>query len=239
MKVYQWSFYEYLEAAGRRLLPSGRCSLCHAPAADALLCEACVADLPRPGTTCYRCALPLPVAGLCPQCRHRPPPFCSALAALRYEFPVDELLARFKFRGQPGLGKTLADLMATTIIDQALEWPDVLVPVPLHWRRQLQRGYNQALELARPLGRQLGIPLRLDLCVRARPTRAQSDLSYTERRRNLRQAFACHNDIPAHIGIVDDVLTSGQTATALASTLLAAGAESVSVWVLARAGTPG
>ncbi|MEX2516434.1 MAG: hypothetical protein WD572_05920 [Gammaproteobacteria bacterium] len=129
--------------------------------------------------------------------------------------------------------------MANTITEQAPAWPDVLVPVPLHWRRQLQRGYNQALELARPLSRQLGIPLRLDLCVRDRPTRAQSDLTYTERRRNLRRAFVCHNDIPAHIGIIDDVLTSGQTVTALASALCAAGAESVSVWVLARAGAPG
>lgn len=237
MKVYQWSLYKHMATAGRRLLPAGRCSLCQAPAVKSLLCNACLADLPRPGTVCSRCALPLPAAGLCPQCSRQPPPFCSALAALRYELPVDELLARFKFRGQPGWGNTLADLMATTITEQAAQWPDVLVPVPLHWRRQLQRGYNQALELARPLSRQLEIPLRTDLCVRTRPTRAQSDLTYAERRRNLRQAFACRNDLPAHIGIIDDVLTSGQTVTAMASTLLAAGAESVCVWVLARAGT--
>ncbi len=109
--------------------------------------------------------------------------------------------------------------------------------MPLHWRRQLWRGFNQSLELARPIAAGLGIPLRTDLCRRVRATSAQTHLARGARRRNVRAAFRVHNGpLPRHVAIVDDVMTSGQTVTELARTLRRAGVEEVQVWALARAG---
>ena len=116
------------------------------------------------------------------------------------------------------------------------ERPQALVPVPLHTGRLRERGYDQALELTRPLARRLGLPLRDDLLRRARATAAQSTLDAGQRRRNLRGAFAVrgHCALPAHVALVDDVMTTGATAHAAASALLRAGVARVDVWVCAR-----
>jgi len=118
--------------------------------------------------------------------------------------------------------------------------PQALIPVPLHADRLRERGYNQALELARPLARRFAIPLRDDVLARTRTTPAQSNLDAIERRKNLRGAFSVVEGatLPAHVAVVDDVMTTGATLHECTRTLLRAGVARVDVWALARAPKP-
>jgi len=114
---------------------------------------------------------------------------------------------------------------------------DAIVPVPLHWWRRWNRGFNQSELLARALSRSTGIPVR-DALRRTRPTASQAGLSNTARRRNMVQAFRCRREIAVRgkrILLVDDVMTTGSTATACARALKGAGATRVAVLTVARA----
>src|SRR5690606_14866415 len=126
-------------------------------------------------------------ARLCSACQHDPPPLAEVHAAFLYGFPLDRLLPRLKFHRDLAAGRLLAQAMATAFA--GCERPQALVPVPLHRARLRQRGYNQAQELARPLGRILDLPLRTDLLQRIRNTPAQSRLDADARASNLRDAF--------------------------------------------------
>ena len=121
-----------------------------------------------------------------------------------------------------------------------VELPDLLLSVPLHRRRLRQRGYNQALELARPLAQALHVPLRHDRLQRRRHTGAQTELDAVSRRRNVRGAFAVREGValPAHVAILDDVMTTGATLAECARVLRRAGVARVDVWALARAPSP-
>ena len=220
-----------------RLLLAPRCLVCAARGqADLDLCVECLAALPWNLDVCRQCALP--VEGGAPRCGHcvfRPPPWSLAQSALRYVFPVDRLLPRFKFHGDLAAGETLATLLQWSL-DPA-ETPEALVPVPLHLHRLRDRGYDQALELARALSRDGGPPLLADRLRRVRITAPQSELGATARRDNVFGAFALHGDgpLPQHVALVDDVLTTGATAGECARVLLAAGVRRVDVWTVARA----
>lgn len=155
----------------------------------------------------------------------------STTAAFVYRWPVDGLLRRFKFHQDLAAGRLLSALMCERFA--SLERPDVLVPVPLHRGRLGLRGYDQALELARPLGRALQLPCR-PLLVRARHTAPQSELDAAARARNLRDAFEVRGPLPAHVALVDDVMTTGATLRAAALTLRRAGVARVDAWVCAR-----
>lgn len=225
---------------GRWLLPA-RCLLCGAAGHDDLdLCRDCAAELPRNRVCCARCALPLALpAALCGRCQRRAPPWDGAWAPFRYGWPVDRLESRFKFGGDLAAGRSLAALWLRE--SRPVSLPDLILPVPLHRVRLRQRGHNQALELARPLARALGLPLRHDLLSRPRATAPQSELDAVARRRNVRGAFALHPDAepPAHVAIVDDVMTTGSTLAECARLLRKAGASRIDVWVLARAPATG
>lgn len=172
---------------------------------------------------------------LCSACQHDPPPLAETHAVFLYGFPVDRLLPRLKFHRDLPAGRLLAQAMAASFT--GVDRPDVLVPVPLHRTRLRERGYNQALELARPLGRTLGIAVRRQLLVRVRATAAQSRLDAGTRAANLRDAFEVPGlaGVPPHVALVDDVMTTGATLHAAAEALLDAGAERVDAWVCARA----
>jgi ComF family protein len=165
----------------------------------------------------------------------RPPPWALAQSALRYAFPVDRLLPRFKFHGDLAAGQALATLLQWSL-DPA-ESPEALVPVPLHAHRLRDRGYDQALELARALSRDGGPPLLAERLRRVRITAPQSELGAAARRDNVFGAFALHGDgaLPQHVALVDDVLTTGATVGECARVLLAAGVRRVDVWTVARA----
>jgi len=216
------------------LLPP-RCLLCAAPGDAGLdLCGACRSALPWNRTACARCGLPLTLAApACGHCLRAPPPFAATVAPWVYAFPLDRLLPRLKFHGDLAAGALVATLWAEAL--RSAPPPQALVPVPLHRDRLRERGYDQALELARPLARGLGVPLRADALRRTRATSAQSALAAGARRRNVRGAFAVGGRaLPAHVALVDDVMTTGATLGECARVLRAAGVARVDVWVVAR-----
>ena len=159
-------------------------------------------------------------------------------AAFCYGFPVDNLLPRFKFHHDLTAGRELSEAMQVMLIDPMsvdTDRPLALIPVPLHPKRLRQRGYNQALELARPLSKAFGIPLLYDGLHRIRDIAPQSGLGALARRRNPRGAFAIGNHtLPAHIALVDDVMTTGATLYECARVLKRAGVQRVDAWVAAR-----
>src|SRR5690606_10403415 len=165
-----------------------------------------------------------------------PPPVDVVHAPFLYAPPLDRLLPRFKFHQDLAAGRLLSGLMAIALPPWRLAgWQSaVLAPVPLHRGRLRSRGYDQGLELARPLARGLRLPLSKGLLQRTRPTSAQSSLDADERRDNLRDAFSVVAAAPPHVVLVDDVMTTGATLHAAAEALLAAGTRRVDAWVCAR-----
>ncbi|MFN0184652.1 MAG: ComF family protein [Aquabacterium sp.] len=157
-----------------------------------------------------------------------------------YGFPWDRVIGRFKFGDEPELAKPLAQALAQRVWDSAAQvGVDGLIPMPLAPTRLRERGYNQSWELARHLGRLLGIPARPDLLRRWRETPPQAGLSRAERQRNLSHAFGTEADSRTtvngqHWVLIDDVLTTGATADSAARALLDSGARQVDVWVIAR-----
>ncbi len=222
-----------------RLVLPPRCLLCGAAGDDNRdLCAGCRDDLAVNAPCCPRCAMPLATpAPACGQCLRRQPPFARAWAPLRYAHPLDLLEARFKFRADLAAGRVLSSLMIERAASDAPELPELLIPIPLHPSRLRERGYNQTLELLRPLAQTLGVPLRADALVRVRATPPQTGLDAAARRRNLRSAFAVAPDatLPAHVAVFDDVMTTGATLREAAQTLLRAGVARVDAWALARA----
>ena len=224
----------------RRWLLPWRCLLCGAPGADGVdLCTDCAAELPRNRSCCARCALPLAVpAALCGECQRHPPPWDAAWSPFRYGWPLDRLESRYKFGADLAAGRVLSLLWQREPCPIRL--PQLLLSVPLHHSRLRRRGYNQALELARPLARAAGVPLRHDALLRRRSTAAQTELDALARRRNVHGAFALREGIalPAHVAILDDVMTTGATLAECARVLRRAGVQRVDVWALARAPSP-
>lgn len=225
------------------------CLLCDEPSDGPLeLCSACEAELPWLGGHCQICALPLPLPShslTCGACLRKPPAFERVEAAWRYDFPLDALITRFKHQAQWPLGRLLGDLLSHHLqhaFSEGLPRPDLLLPVPLSSRRLRQRGFNQAAMLTRWLSHSLQLPLAEHLLRRARDTAAQQQLTAAQRQRNLRQAFQLAPDGQVnglHLAIVDDVLTTGATAEAVARLLKKAGAARVDVYCLARTPKPG
>jgi ComF family protein len=211
------------------LLFGGSCYLCRG-AASRLLCAECEADLPRLAPPlCPRCALPSPGGEPCGSCLARPPHFDATTAALQYAFPADALIHSLKFRGELALAPFLAGLLKERI---AAERIDCLVPVPLSRQRLKERGYNQAVEIARHLGQGRMLTAA---CERGRDTAPQLELPFDERQRNVRGAFSCSIPLAGStVAIVDDVMTTGATLDEMAKTLKRAGAARVVNWVVAR-----
>ncbi|HWS78125.1 MAG TPA: ComF family protein [Thermomonas sp.] len=212
-----------------------RCLVCgERGSAGRDLCAACLAALPWQGPACRRCALPMPQAGVCAACLQHPPPLDEAHAVFDYAFPLDRLLPRLKFHADFAAGRVLPQCMAERCA--SLPRPGAIVPIPLHRARLRQRGYDQALELARPLARALRLPLLAGALHRDKATTAQSRLDAGARQRNLRAAFRVATDtlLPAHVVLVDDVMTTGATLHAAANALRKAGVARVDAWVCAR-----
>jgi len=206
------------------------------------ICHACLADLPWQHACCARCAMPLPHASArCGRCLAKPPAFCHAVVPLLYRFPLDALITAFKYHRHNRYGLLLARLLADYLEQHLAEpgalVPELLLPIPMHPKRQAQRGYNQAFELTRDLAKALQLPCRAGLLQRVRQTPPQEGLDAAARRRNLRGAFACPQPEQVegrHLALIDDVMTTGATLNEASRTLLAAGAASVQVWCVAR-----
>jgi ComF family protein len=240
LQVSQW-----LRNSQFWLLP-GLCVVCHKPSHRKVdLCVGCEAGLPRIIQPCPTCALPLPPGDhsspVCGRCLNQPRRMTRAVGAFGYEEPVSSLVAGFKYRAALQQGRVLGDLLADRIRDvyreQAL--PELIVPVPLHPTRLRERGFNQAVVLARQLGRGLQIPVSPEALLRVLHTQAQQGLSAKERKRNLRGAFRLDMDLRPYssIALVDDVVTTMSTMRELARVIRRAhpGEPEVHVWCLARA----
>ena len=216
-----------------------RCLSCSLDCGREGLCDSCRQGLPWNESPCRRCGLPLQgdPDRVCGPCLLRPPVFERTISPLLYEFPVRELIQQFKFRRNLAAGRALAGLFSGHLSNMQAEFPDCLVPVPLHGFRLFRRSFNQAFDLARQIGNELDIPL-LDYSLRrTRPTRTQTGLTAGERRKNLRGAFAWHG-LPLqgmHVALVDDVMTTGTTVKECTRVLRKSGAERVDIWVIARA----
>lgn len=235
------------------LLPTA-CALCGAACPDTL-CAPCAAqffgaDSDRPAR-CRHCANPLPAGagakadagtaagpGLCAGCLLHPPAFDATVVAADYAMPLDQLVLQLKFGHRLAHAALFARLLRDAVLERpGFVLPALLCPVPLGPQRLAERGYNQALEIARPLARMLGVALAPRLACRVHDTLAQSGVAPEQRGRNVAHAFAVAD--PAlvagrHIGIVDDVMTSGRTLQELAATFKRYGAARVSNLVFAR-----
>lgn len=205
-------------------------------------CSDCRSTMP-PLTSpcCPRCALPYPTASghdhLCEECLRHPPPFLWTAAAGIYDGELRRAIRRFKFDGSFHLDRALGELLHESLAVRLDEYaPHLLVPVPLHSSRLRQRSFNQALLLARDLGRRGKIAVAPRLLRRVRSTPPQPGLSVAERRSNLRHAFALSRPLAGErVLLIDDVMTTGATARACAEVLRAGGATEVAVAVLGRA----
>lgn len=224
------------------------CFLCGLRSRRSLpLCHGCQRDMPANNYCCRRCAIPLPPGiatngnAQCGDCLSQSPPFDRVIAPWLYSEQLALLIHRWKYQGE----RRLTPLLGALWLQGADSPPpvDLLVPVPLHWSRLWRRGYNQSELLARQLhadspaiGRS---HVERRLAKRVRPTPAQAGMTAAQRTGNLRGAFTsnkpCDN---LRVAIIDDVLTTGATAAALASTLRAAGASYIEVWCLARTPAP-
>jgi ComF family protein len=228
----------------RLLLPSS-CALCGAVGND-VVCEPCRADYAgHRRARCPCCANPVDqpagsVATLCGSCLAGQPSFDATVAAVDYAAPLDQLVLQLKFGGRLALAPWFARMLRDAVLaTPGFRLPDVLCPVPLGPGRLAERGFNQALEIARPLANALGVPLQPRLATRLRETRAQSGVAPIERRENIRGAFEVAPGMlelvdGRHVGVVDDVMTSGHTLDELAVVFRQAGAARVSNLVFAR-----
>jgi ComF family protein len=217
------------------------CPACGDPAGPGReLCPGCERSLPVLHQACPRCAIPYEhpdTRGECGACQQRPPAFTRTIALYRYAPPVDHFIRELKFHRQLGLAHLLGEQLARRLAPETAQ-PDLIIPVPLHRARLRERGYNQALEIARPVSRMLGVALDFRSLVRVRATAPQTGMTVKARRENLRGAFALRDDEVVQnrrVALVDDVMTTGSTVQAAAQCLRASGAMEVNIWVIARA----
>ena len=219
-----------------RLFYPSSCLLCGSSTTDGL-CAACAAELPENMCACVRCALPLYDAeqAMCGRCLKKLPAFDAAWSPFIYAQPLEWMIAQLKFNAKLLQADLLADLMLQRLPMRAAK-PDCIMPVPLHNKRLRQRGFNQSVELARPLARALQVKLDLTSCQRVRATSPQTGMKAVQRRRNLRGAFEFKNNQNYHhVVLFDDVMTTGATLNELAGLLKQKGVHRVDVWSLARA----
>jgi ComF family protein len=224
------------------------CALCHGDGQqlDELwgldLCSYCEqACTPLP-TACPRCGEP-GAPGTCSRCLRHPPPYDETFYLFRYEDPADLLITGLKFRHDLACARVLGMLLARRLVESGRALPECVVPVPLHSSRLRERGFNQCREIARHLAPRLRkasgrkIAVRTDLLERQRATRAQSELTATERAANLAGAFHVRRSttLPQHVALLDDVMTTGHTAAAAAQALKDAGCRRVEIWACTRA----
>jgi len=177
--------------------------------------------------------LPTSAGELCGHCLQQAPTFDRTLAVFTYDFPLDALIQALKYGHRLDVLAPLATALSQWV--RSAPRPDVLIAMPLHPQRLRERGFNQALELAKIVSKNLAIPLLPQGVERIRATAPQVGLPWKQRAGNLRGAFTCSLDLHGkHVAILDDVMTTGSSLDELAQTLRRQGAGKISAWVVAR-----
>ncbi len=220
---------------------ASRCEVCRQWSRGQALCADCVARYAAPVPRCRRCGLRTGlVVEACGECLREPPPFARTVCVADYGHPWDGLIAAFKFSGRAELAAPLAERLVQAVREAGAPLPALLLPVPLSPARLRERGYNQAWEIARRAAKSLGLACDATLLQRPALDGAhQTELGRAARLRNLASAFMLDPRRRGrveglYVALVDDVMTTGATATQAAATLLRGGAASVELWVLAR-----
>lgn len=217
-----------------------RCVLCQ-QASDVArdLCVTCESLQTRtPTSHCSVCAIPLPGATdamLCGECLYSQPHYARAFIPYIYEHGIRTMVSQLKFNSRLIHARLLAELFYTAARQQRLEPAEVLIPMPLHGRRQSQRGYNQSQLLAKAIGKHWGLPVASQYCRRTKHIPPQSGLTRKQRVKNIKGVFEIIHEVPyRHIAIIDDVMTTGSSVNELAKMFKQAGVQQVDVWCMAR-----
>ncbi|TAK75367.1 MAG: ComF family protein [Gammaproteobacteria bacterium] len=235
--------FHYARFIYDQLLPPV-CILCSHPTARSTnICFTCQQSLPILPDHCLQCAQffsGMEKTPLCHTCHHQPPPFDRTFALFPYQSPITQLIIQLKFQHRLPIAKSFADLLIQrlqTTWYRRQKLPDLIIPMPLHPHRLRERGFNQAVEIAKPVAKKLGIPLDLHGIKRTKHTQAQSALPALERKRNITNAFTAYRDYSGlTLAVVDDVVTTGQTMAECCHVLKQHGARQIDVWCCARRG---
>ncbi len=229
-----------LKNAGAMIYPKV-CLHCNDAGYDGMdLCHRCLQRLPWVEHACSRCALPLPSndAVVCGACSNRDLYFDNAYTPFQFDGFISDAIYQFKFKHKLNQGKLLAQLLLKHIEEKQLEIPELIIPVPLHKKRICQRGYNQALEIARIVSKHISSELDYDTVYRNRDTSVQMELPAKQRHKNVQGAFSVKENATVlknkHICIVDDVMTTGNTVNEVAKCVRNVGAKRIDVWCVAR-----
>ncbi len=219
-----------------------QCLLCLSPTNNKhLLCSSCERDLPENKSHCIICAIPFASTHtshsslICGKCQKSPPFYTTSLIPHIYTSPLKQLISNLKFQGNLTHAPLLAQGFINSVEHRKNNLPECIIPIPLHPQRLHERGFNQALELARIIAKKLNIPLDYALCQRNKATPFQSGLSAKQRKQNMKNAFSVTKDHSyKHVAIFDDVVTTGTTVNELARQLKQSGVETIEVWAIAR-----
>ncbi len=214
-----------------------QCFVCGSSSAHGLVCAQCTPDLPEQAVaSCPVCGVPSVADVICGRCLSDTQPFDATTAAALYVFPYDRMIHALKYSARLSLAQHFAAMLQPLVVPTA---HDLMLVMPLHPSRLRQRGFNQCVEIARPLACSLGLPFKPTLVRRIRDTVSQADLPWRERQANMRGAFDCGARLDGlRVLVLDDVMTTGASLGALALSLKQAGASHVHNLVVARTPPP-
>ncbi len=221
----------------KTLIFKQNCLLCASPqASNHVVCKACLNELPwHPNTSCPQCGL-ASSGTVCGSCLNSPPDFDATISVFLYAYPIDAMMLRYKYGNMLNLGDTFGEFLTEKV---ALENIDIIIPMPMHPQRLKERGFNQALEIAKVLTKNAREKLDYKSVERQTLTPPQASLPLKARVKNIKGAFKVNTDKldklqGKRIAVVDDVMTTGASLNELAKTLKKAGASHVECWVIAR-----
>lgn len=242
IQSYVSGMFKILSKFYDKLQPS-LCVICSYPTLCNLnICRACIHEMPSLTHSCQRCAQFLPssaeVASICGACLKNNPPFDRTFTLSLYQAPISSLIIKLKYQHQLSAAKALGELMCRRI---EYKWykkehlPDLIIPIPLHAKRLSERGFNQAIEIARPISKFLNIPIDHSGIKRIKATQSQKGLTALERKRNMFNAFSANTSYAnLSVAVVDDVITTGHTMREFCAILRQQGAKRIDVWCCAR-----
>ncbi|PCI67042.1 MAG: hypothetical protein COB38_09785 [Gammaproteobacteria bacterium] len=207
------------------------------------ICDSCHAHLPESKQTCFVCGLPSTTKSIpCGACLKNSPPYDKTISAFHYQQPISDFITQYKYAGKLELLPIMTDYLINAIekslkLEHSIktQMPELLIPIPLHFKKRNKRGFNQSRLIANVLSKHFGIPVSGNDITRTRQTLTQASLDVTQRKKNLKNAFEIKETLPERVAIIDDIVTTGATVSELAALALEHGAKHIEIWSLARA----